>query len=316
MTTTDDKTPDPTPALLPPARLAEIRERYDAVEIAGPWEAGGPVSPAVASFDDSHYVFPTGDELGPICEASSKARADFIAHAATDTPALLAHLDALTAPSPDDGGEALGREAFRAYPSTPKRLEWAALSKAERDWAIRIGTAIDAAGYARGLAAGRSEGEADRHALEAAQALCNDRKAMIAHLVSEVDERDTEIARLTAELAEAREGRDASRSAWEDETREIGMLLDAHGAPDEQRGLVHRVGSALAATRLDGAQKEREASDTLAAAATALVESLGEYVRQSMTCNPEWSRGIKLIEDALFARRKREADAIRARGGR
>ena len=50
-------------------------------------------------------------------------------------------------------------------------------------------------------------------------------------------------------------------------------------------------------------------SDALAEAGAALLESLGEYVRQSMMLNPEWSAGIAALEALLFERRKRAHDA-------
>lgn len=61
--------------------------------------------------------------------------------------------------------------------------------------------------------------------------------------------------------------------------------------------------SAVFATAL---QEQQAEASIFADAASRLIASLGEYVRQSMTFNPEWRDGIDAIEAALLARRKRE----------
>lgn len=46
------------------------------------------------------------------------------------------------------------------------------------------------------------------------------------------------------------------------------------------------------------ASRERAATACIEAA-SALLESLGEYVRQSMDANPEWNTGIRAVREAL-----------------
>lgn len=54
-------------------------------------------------------------------------------------------------------------------------------------------------------------------------------------------------------------------------------------------------------SRADTAERE---ADIIECAAASLLESLGEYVRQSMTLNREWCAGVAAVEQALLARRK------------
>ena len=110
-----------------------------------------------------------------------------------------------------------------------------------------------------------------------------------------MDRLQDKIDALTAELAEARAAIKGAAGMYEESEANRSADAFAH----EQ---------ALAAARRDGAREERALHDDLATAAAALVESLGEYARQSMTANPEWSSGIKQIEAALFARKKRARD--------
>lgn len=56
-------------------------------------------------------------------------------------------------------------------------------------------------------------------------------------------------------------------------------------------------------------------SQEIADAAEKLLESLGEYIRQSMHANREWSEGIRAIEAALLARKKRLFHASRGETG-
>lgn len=58
--------------------------------------------------------------------------------------------------------------------------------------------------------------------------------------------------------------------------------------------------------RLCAALREQMAdANAIERAAAALLDSLGEYVRQSMHHNPEWCSGVRAVEDALHIRRRR-----------
>lgn len=70
----------------------------------------------------------------------------------------------------------------------------------------------------------------------------------------------------------------------------------AKGAVDEQ--LAHK------GWRLILEQPQGELAETVALEAEKLLYSLGEYVRQTMESNPEWSPGVRSLESALRAYRK------------
>lgn len=177
-------TPDPTPAFLPPAHLAEIRERADA-------------------------------PLRPMPDAEK--RAEYFGQAVSDRAALLAHLDALTPRAPVDG-EALGREARASHMdwSEDTASVWPFLTEKVRGDYCRTAIHVHAIGHA----AGRSEGEAERA------------------------EQSATIARLTTELAEAR---DTLRMA----SVEIPSIIDDRDAE------IARLEKVVETARFDETQKER-----------------------------------------------------------
>jgi hypothetical protein len=192
MTTTDDKTPGPTPALLSAARLAEIRER---------------ASSATRRTDGSHD--------GGIAGRAMRFVDD-------DVPALLAHIDALAPRAVD--GDALGFALFigdmRETDNHATREAWAQMEPDPKAEYVSRALAIHAIGHA----AGRGEGEAARSPIIHADfagglSVCSqtgettkdvDRitcHACLARLYDvandDADKMRGEVERLTAELAKA-----------------------------------------------------------------------------------------------------------------
>lgn len=187
---------DPTtPALLSAARLSAIRE---------------------VAADVSHAIATDGTLDDVTIEAVEPCLRD-----------LLRHLDALQAPAPADGGEALGRMAWECAEAKWNGLmiyHWHELPEEVRAYYIAIGTALDAHGYARGVAAGeaarealrgdvsRLESEAADFARWAHDALDRsgvapspaDDPGVLPRMIRGFAAKDAEIARLTAELVEAR----------------------------------------------------------------------------------------------------------------
>lgn len=260
------KAPDPTSDLLPPARLAEIRERVSYTVIA---------------------------------EAHNEAIAD--------RAALLRHLDALQAPAPDDGGEALGRGLYERGRSISMSgaqvVPWECLTDNMKSEHIENALALDAHGYARGLAAGRSEGETERGQLQAIvdgeregyKVLLDKRDAEAKRQATasadrhsfEIEEADRAFALATNRALRAEAERDAlakrldlgpaevvTLAAWGEEkaksarlTAEIAEERALHESVVEQkiafhaeeiRLLARRESEGLASARLDGAREERE----------------------------------------------------------
>jgi hypothetical protein len=222
MTTTDDKTPDPTPALLSAGRpLGHMSA--SALDKLRAWHA--------AALDQTSY---------PMIVAG----------------ALLAHLDALTPRAPVDG-EALGRLLA---------TEIASATVAGEDTMAKPALALRAIGYA----AGRSEGEAaesetTRHLIE--QRNLAQRTAEDAH---------REIARLTAELAEANERETRQINGGGDiaeRDRLTAALSDLDALYQEQVRESHR----LAADR-ERMEDERDA------ATAELAEALATGERWKVAC--------------------------------
>lgn len=174
-----------------------------------------------------------------------------------------AALASLQAPAPDDGGEALGRGLYERGRSISMSgaqvIPWECLTDNMKSEHIENAIALDAAGYARGLAAGRSEGEAERVLCQAATEHVRDREELITRLREQVTERDATIARLTAERDAARSEAHASagallapkielatmglraelaeaRAALSDAERLMGAAID-NGATDRARAL-------------------------------------------------------------------------------
>ena len=185
-------TPDPTPDLLPPARPSGFI-RAPALDKIRAWHA--------AALDQTSYPM-------IVCGA------------------LLAHLDALQAPAPDDGGEALGLAIFAASDmqagETPESTaaEWARLLPDARAEMIRQGLALDAHGYARGVAAGS---ETLRHLIDQrnlAQRTAEDAHREIARLTAEIDAERALTTELRAMEAEALASADRWRAASERHERE------------------------------------------------------------------------------------------------
>lgn len=233
----------PTPgALLSAARLAEIRERH-----------------AVAM----RYLSIQRSEMGK-----------WLSDALSDREKLLAHLDALTPRAPVDG-EALGRllagimADHLGVDGDPLGYNAGALALYRRGIAAAREEAVEDRTAAReeGHAAGRSEGEAERaeaaklalfvnaalsDECAALRAIAADPKAHAAEAVArekalhdlEVEGLAAEIARLTAELAEAR--------VEAEENRRAVVKVAQAGTLD------------VRAARLDGALEEREACALIA----------------------------------------------------
>lgn len=171
------------------------------------------------------------------------------------------HLAALTPPAAPDG-EALGRavaDVVEAHDYRPAHddpgIGPAVLT---RSMCERIGTALHAIGYA----AGRSEGEAER---AAERARFEDDAAI------ERDDADAEIARLTAELAEARATLASVRERHEEERADLqceiaqGESMLASAAADHE------------AARRDGAREER----------AAIVEQIRQWAAEGAPGMPE-----------------------------
>ena len=204
-------TPDPTPAFLPPAHLAEIRERADA-------------------------------PLRPMPDAEE--RAEYFGQAVSDRAALLAHLDDLTPRAAVDG-EALGRglymEIHGATPGHDYMLAlWSEWNHSTREAWTRAALALHAIGYA----ARASEGEAERMRLQDALDLAT------ADIGAEEDaqaEDAATIARLTAELAEARAAVEAFRALPGYPHTEgvtpamVKLRLEANGAREERDAILHDI---------------------------------------------------------------------------
>jgi len=300
--TTDNTTPDPTPALLPPARLAEIRERADA-------------------------------PLRPMPDAEE--RAEYFGQAIADRAALLAHLDALTPRAVVDG-EALGRGLFEhmsalAWPNGRGEIGgpgWDGLREDSRSYYIAAALALHAIGYAAGAvamtgegddpgtegavlilmkrhdgelheahAAGRSEGEAERVRLSALLAAEHESAGVA------IEGQQIEIARLTAALEAERARRPVEEAAIAEAQRELDAtraeLAEARAAVEAfQRGsgcvdgytigealakigaslnrtptegipdAIERIKKEKAAARRDGAREEREECARIADAAS------------------------------------------------
>lgn len=90
------------------------------------------------------------------------------------------------------------------------------------------------------------------------------------------------------------------------------LVATAILASDEERPgpdyVLERLAEALESRAI-----EHQENEVIADAAERLLESLGEYVRQSMHANREWSDGVRAIDAALFARKKRLHDAEKNR---
>jgi hypothetical protein len=228
MTTDDKQIPDPTtPALLSAARLDEIRER---------------------------------------------SRHGSLPHVAE----LLAHLAALTAPAVPDGGRLPDLEPQHTPPAERTEGEvWRGRVKVDDDWAHvavvtadgstspvfywhgqwrgvakRFGNEVMAAWALAQLAAGRSEGEAER--AQMASNLAGATRAAkvngeeLIKACDEIADRDAEIARLTAERDALAAELAAARTRIEQGIVGVAIMKEAHA-------------EALAAARRDGAREEREA---------------------------------------------------------
>jgi chorismate mutase len=242
MTTDDKQTPDPTtPALLSASRLAKARA-------------------AANAFDDAH--------------AGSSEEQDAAYDAAQFVGPLLRHLAALTAPAVPDGGRLPDLEPQHTPPAERTEGEvWRGRVKVDDDWAHvavvtadgstspvfywhgqwrgvakRFGNEVMAAWALAQLAAGRSEGEAER--AQMASNLAGATRAAkvngeeLIKACDEIADRDAEIARLTAE-------RDALAAE----------LAEARDEAEKNRRAVVKVAQAgtidTAAARRDGAREER-----------------------------------------------------------
>lgn len=316
-------TTDPTtPALLSAARpvLAwtkqdEIQGRHDE------WEAyAGPYRLRVERRGENDYQDADGDSTPHPDLATAQLAAEALCrdrlplNMAGDRRALAA----LTAPAPADGGEALGRMAWRARADaanykhiSPAELDaimnasFADQSHEEHARYIRIGTALDAHGYARGVAAGEAERArlADDHehvcrlvrtterARDEAQELAEDRAGQIARLTAELAAaHDRALAHGVAVVASTERAMQAKIDALEAE------LAEARDEAEKNRHAVVKVAQAgtidTAVARRDGAQEERKAC-------------LGD-IEHEMSAHPSVSRERL----ALAAADKR----IRARG--
>jgi hypothetical protein len=122
-----------------------------------------------------------------------------------DRRALLRHIDALAVPTPNDGGEALGRMARATFFGKPEAelLPWEDLDEEVRGAYIDTGLVVEAEGYKRGMA----EGEAERARL---QALVGKAYTEVAGEIVASDQDVATIASLTAKLNEAEQ----SRARW------------------------------------------------------------------------------------------------------
>ena len=170
---------------------------------------------------------------------------------------LLAHIDAI-APSPGEvDAEALGREAFRSYPSTCGRLEWESLTPTERTWCERIGVTIHAIGYAAGLLAPRPPG-----------ATCEGCATLRERLATAESERDEARAEAGA-LVEQRELiRSELRAHGSETTQRAAARLTAELAAEREelasaregcRGYAVRIKRETEQARDEGAREERGA---------------------------------------------------------
>lgn len=188
-------------------RLAEIRARANAAT-PGPWSrnyqgkfmAPDPLWPGEPDMVTGVITASTYPGQEGMIFASDEDAA-FVVAARTDVPALLAHLDALTPPPGTMDAEALGRATRRARhdaqgigDAAERAMPWDDMDAGDRETYSYMGKTLHAIGYA----AGRSEGEAERAQLEA-QIANNDAVAR-----ESIEAAHEEIARLTAELAEAK----------------------------------------------------------------------------------------------------------------
>jgi hypothetical protein len=60
----------------------------------------------------------------------------------------------------------------------------------------------------------------------------------------------------------------------------------------------------LAIVAMEGEDRGREEAKKVVGEAERLLYSLGEYVRQTMSANPEWSQGVASLEAALLEYKK------------
>ena len=118
------------------------------------------------------------------------------------------------------------------------------------------------------------------------------------------------IARLSAGEHGARAPHVGSDVEDEKERAVIQALIDSAGdlfpARPAETGTLDAGRPAETGT-LDAGRPALTDDDALADAATRLLDSLGEYVRQSMHANPEWADGVRAVEAALANRRRRPA---------
>lgn len=303
--------------ILSAAQLAKIEARANAAT-PGPWlyKAGIAIK---------HYVYiaDEGEDLGLSLQSlhwrdgrvvPAEANARFIAASREDVPALLRHVAALSAPLPEDGGEALGRELFANIVDLDRSEEyWAAkLTDSGRARFVEIAIGL----YQRGHAAGALLREPIEASLRAAAIDAMDQR----------DARDATIARLTAELEVtradgARVERDVAVAALK---AEIGGCVTP--GTDYERGLlmaikIIRAGNAegdkareeqdrrreekrIARAKEDGARVERER----------IVERVRRWAAEGAEGMPE--AGDETVVDWIASEIERDAVDTSARGDR
>ena len=193
---------------------------------------------------------------------------------AIDVEALLAHLDALTAPA---DGEALGREAWIGRANFEKwkmpesrvveymRASFDDQPPEEQARYRRIGLRCHARGYAAGIAKGEEERARHHEATRATIANLIEAKNLAQRTAEDAHR---EIARLTAERDAARDCGQADVCAtppgcarhWEERNRELAKeLTEATTRREEAESLVAGMSAAVVEAKRDGARVEREA---------------------------------------------------------
>lgn len=191
---------------------------------------------------------PTPVPLPPAHLAEIRARARLLHsegaawHAVDDRRALLAHLDALTPRAPVDG-EALGREARASHMdwSEDTASVWPFLTEKVRGDYCRTAIHVHAIGYA----ARASEGEALPYICPCCYHQRGDE--VPADGRSTREEMAATIARLTAELAEARAAVEAFRALPGYPHTEgvtpamVKLRLEANGAREERDAILHDI---------------------------------------------------------------------------
>ena len=265
----DNNTPDPTPALLSAAPTCSATDMARAIEFAQRLTASG-------ACDD-----------GTLMSRSLLASR--------------AHLDALTGPVPDDGGEALGREHYlRLHGAELCASVWPTLPAEVRARFVAAAIAL----YQRGRAAGRSEGEAIGRA---------QRETAIEIRDATIDGQAAEIARLTEELAivadrmKRAEGAqaqlDRALASCETYRAEIERLTaERDTAHDEYIEATERADIAVA--RVGNLAAELvEARATLRTETTIKEQVQDELVAMRLKRREEWERAERLTAELAEVRR-------------